>query len=481
MKIRLTLLLVGAAIISAGGVWAGDLTLSTDPNHPLITIGAKRYVVAKKDDQVSFSASPSTTLDTLSWTFVNGTPGTGTGNGPIPVTYAAHAEGKACAVKFTSSRSETDSDGNPIKCSTTGKTTVAVLVPKFITPAGDGDPKASPVDGGFGTGTVTDGANEFTFSTAPAGVLTLQLKVKIGSGVESGIVDHLLFGVDGIGNSTLAWHEDNPGGKPKYGGEYLTANLTFTNLPANNSDFGAKVARLMYSGSAVATASFEVFFQRDASNHPEGGSPNWFYYWNQSDAGYVEAAYFSIGNDVYGQTPAMRFWSPQMTHSKSIVWISDPSVGSSIRRDGSDEEVTGIDLFANVVKHEVRHTQQITEADNLLGALLGKPSTVWAKGWSWRPPGKNHIILGPDGKAGFAGVDDDKDGTVDEENDMSEIGFPNSDDINLDLNNDNVGDTLPYSHVEIDAQNHENSPEDTHSASDWGNPGKQHQDIDYDN
>lgn len=105
-------------------ILAADLNLSTNPLFE--TIGGKRYVIIKKDESVTFSASPSKTLDSLSWSFANGDPGTGTGNGPIAVTYAEMAVGKANAVKFTSSR--TDEDDN--NCVTTSKTTCQVIVPK---------------------------------------------------------------------------------------------------------------------------------------------------------------------------------------------------------------------------------------------------------------------------------------------------------------------------------------------------------------
>jgi hypothetical protein len=62
--------------------------------------------------------------------------------------------------------------------SSSGPTLSASLVPvEFVTPAGD--PVNAPLEGGDGSGTVPDGANELTYSTASPGVLTLKLKARV--------------------------------------------------------------------------------------------------------------------------------------------------------------------------------------------------------------------------------------------------------------------------------------------------------------
>src|SRR5690606_34967672 len=57
------------------------------------------------------------------------------------------------------------------------KALVEFLPVEFITPAGD--PVDDPVDAGTTPASIPDGANEFTFSTATTGVLTMKLKVKV--------------------------------------------------------------------------------------------------------------------------------------------------------------------------------------------------------------------------------------------------------------------------------------------------------------
>ena len=102
--------------------------------------------------------------------------------------------------------------------------------------------------------------------------------------------------------------------------------------------------------------------------------------------------------------------------------------------------------------------------------------TIWASGWSFNFSPDNHWSLGPDGQPGKAGVDDDGDSTIDERGDNSEVGFAGSDDIDLDMNGNEVADSLGYDGlgIETDAANRETSPEDTYWMLDWGSPGKQH-------
>ncbi|NLL82774.1 MAG: hypothetical protein GX230_00860 [Lentisphaerae bacterium] len=142
-------------------------------------------------------------------------------------------------VELTVNYDENPQGGNnPLfKCSDKIRLTVVKI--NLITPAGD--PVAFPVDGGDGSGSVPDGANEFTFSAVSSGVLTLKLKAHVTpSGIADQIKGQVHFTVDGIGTSTLAWNTSNLGGKPTASGDNLLATVTFTGLPANNSDFGAK-------------------------------------------------------------------------------------------------------------------------------------------------------------------------------------------------------------------------------------------------
>jgi len=342
---------------------------------------------------------------------------------------------------------------------------------QLITPSGD--PINAPVDA------AVDGQNEFTFDASTSGVLVVHLKAKVlETGTAAALVSRCRFTIENIGNITPGWAQSNLGGQPTHtaGSDYLEADVTFTGLPTNNSDFGRKKVTITVDGIVKDQKVMEVFFPKYEKNHPgvdNGLSWNWFYYWNQTTAGYPYAIYQNTGD--FGVTPAMRFWSNTMTFDKRAIWLCDPAQGSDTRRDGSGQVVTGIDLFANVAAHEKRHTQQIAEADAILGSLSGMVGSIWAKGWSWNSGAShNHFNLGSDNAAGVVAVDDDSDSIIDELNDRTEIGYAGSDDVALDLNFDEVPDSLAYIDVETDAGNAETIAEDSHAKEDWANPGKQH-------
>lgn len=98
--------------------------------------------------------------------------------------------------------------------------------------------------------------------------------------------DGFKFEVDSIGNSTMTWNSANPNGKPTVNGDTITAKVEFSGLPQNNSDFGKKETRLKFKNVVVAKAEYEVFFSKNATNHPSTNSnsnwPNWMFYWLQT-------------------------------------------------------------------------------------------------------------------------------------------------------------------------------------------------------
>ena len=107
---------------------------------------------------------------------------------------------------------------------------------ELVTP--DGDPVNAPDDSG-------DGQNEFTFSPANPGVLTMELKAKVRPAQAADkVAKDCVFSVDAIGASTMKWANNNPGGKAVADNGFLKATVTFTGLPAQNSDFGKKVAKI---------------------------------------------------------------------------------------------------------------------------------------------------------------------------------------------------------------------------------------------
>lgn len=211
------------------------------------------------------------------------------------------------------------------------------VVITLVTPAGD--PVNSPVDSG-------DGQNEFTYSPQTPGVLTVNLKAQIVKSPDSPdqIKDNVYFAVEAINGSTMEWNEANPGGKPTVNGDYLLATATFTCLPADNSDFGAKKAAIYYDGSKQDEKPYEVFFHKDERNHPGDtlGGPNWFYYWNKTIAGDSRCVYSDNLPQSAGNT-------------KTSMGVYDQD--TDIPHIGPGAGIFDIDYFARVVIHELRHQQ----------------------------------------------------------------------------------------------------------------------------
>jgi hypothetical protein len=157
---------------------------------------------------------------------------------------------------------------------------VHVVDVEFVSPSGDPVEKPST-------------SNEFVFSNAATGVLTLTLsaRVKPASAIDL-VKDNAVFTVGDITGSVKAWHNDNPNGKAKVNGDLLTATVTFTGMPTENGSFGTKTARITCSGGGLSfdkTTEYEVFYNATATNHPTCAScancPNWFYYYKKASGG----------------------------------------------------------------------------------------------------------------------------------------------------------------------------------------------------
>ena len=353
---------------------------------------------------------------------------------------------------------------------------------EFVTPAGD--PVGGAVDGGDG-GSAPDGANEFTYSSANPGILTLKLKAKvIPTGIANVLKDRVLFTISTIGSSSEAWAGANPNGKPTASGDNLLAEYRCAGLPASNGKFGLKETRITCGAVELGKASFEVFFPRDASNHPGGqaGSPNWFHYWGEV---------VGMNNLVYAATPprpgvvghvkGMLNWNYNALADKANVYIH-PAVVTKRRSYGVGIEVSGIDSFAGTAIHENKHVDQISRADALVAT-----GDSFRYGWSFNQPTHNHWSVGPDGKWGVAGVDDDGNRVVDDAKAIPPFEPGRGDDVSL--QHATYGDwpaawALPSPNnaphpLESEAVNatdttmseHQNAPKD------WAAPGKNHQTL----
>lgn len=351
---------------------------------------------------------------------------------------------------------------------------VHVVKVELVTPSGD--PVSAPSDSG-------DGQNEFTYSSDSPGVLTMNLKAKVTpDAAASEIANSCVFRVESIGDSVKAWNAANPVGRAVASGGSLIATVTFTGLPKRNLNFGKKTASILFKGISCDENNYEVFFPRDAANHPgdEASVPNWFYYWGQVSG---ERSIVYAGNDGYGkqgEVKGMTQWSYDSQPNKTIVYIYNNALGEG-GQYGVGKELSGIDMFIGTIIHEKKHIDQIARADAL---LMTNGNDTFRYGWSWNQNPHNHWSIGNDGCWGVAGVDDDENGMIDDASVRPPFEPGHGDDVSLDHANYvwwpaewplPVPNLCPHP-IESEAVNATDNAINEHdnATRDWADPGKQH-------
>lgn len=356
--------------------------------------------------------------------------------------------------------------------SVTDNIKITVVKVELVTP--HGDPVAAPVSSGRGQ-------NEYTFSAAAAGVLTINFEASVtpNSGDLNQIRDKVIFSVDNVGSAPV-WNAANPGGRASVSGSSLIAEARFNGLPASNNDFGTKSAQLTLDGNLEESVDIEVFYPRDVLNATGGANPNWFHYWRQVHVNANVIYDPTHGNSAF--VPGILNWSYAAPVSKTQIVVGRSHPGNFQSYSGAGRLYSGIDRYIATVVHEEKHIQQISNADALMPPSNGNDSFRY--GWSWNQPTHNHWQHGADGQWGRATIDDDGNAVVDDASPLPPFEPGAGDDITLDhpvwfwwpnvwpLPVPNAG---PHP-IESDAINHSNNFLNEHdfSAQDWGDPGKQH-------
>jgi hypothetical protein len=348
------------------------------------------------------------------------------------------------------------------------------------------NPSGDPVNSGSAT-------NEFTFSSATPGVLTIECRTAVTTNSPDTVAcasEHLRWSIDAVGNSALTWSPADPANAAQ--GKGSTATATFTGLPANSTDFGTKTVRLLYeNGTIIATTQIEVFFPKNDTNHPnpgQGAIPNWFFYWLQAIGSPANARYGGP-NANFGNTFAMTQWKygPGLP-DKTLVHIHDGAALSDGPIAGLHGALTGIDLFENTVLHETEHTRQIARADPVVGIHA---NTCWENGWSFNRPNHNHWRLGPGRAAGTAGIctaigpgtmgSAGTGDTILEAPNPPGNPFPTSDWPTawgpIPAGAGPGGTYIGGDHMEQQAFQQETSPEHARARQDWSDPGKNHRTL----
>lgn len=362
------------------------------------------------------------------------------------------------------------------RCGESVSDSTEVLAYRVVIEHPTGDPVNSP-----------SATNEFTYSAANPGVLTIECRARVepdDAEARTQAQNRARWLIDAIGDSQLTWAPADPGNPTQ--GSGLAATATFRGLPRRHDDFGSKTVSLTVCGSQPVTTIVEVFWPKNAKNHPPDGlahpggtAPNWFYYWRQviGEGHMQHVRYGGAGPaGVFGETPAMLHWTYAGALNKRRILIYD----RASRRDGPiaglHGPLSGIDLFRNTFLHERQHVRQIRQADAIVGI---HPATCWANGWSWIIS-SNRFSLGLGRVAGAATGICPPGGP-------GTLGAPGSGDIQLDTAFNRwpdawgapvpagPGGTYIGGHpIEQQAFQQETGPEHALARWDWGDPGKNH-------
>ncbi len=207
-------------------------------------------------------------------------------------------------------------------------------------------------------------------------------------------------------------------------GQGRKIKIKYEGLPYNNSDFGKTTIKAS-CGSTSASVDVKLFFPRGAINNPMGTVPNWYYYWQQTKAGWNTIPNVNIkycGNvGRCAKNPKFMGYYDQIKRKikhvnpddSSQVYFQEIVTGPKhicicnfkksnfkvlgMINPGIDYE--GIDLFGNIVKHELTHKEHM--------------KTWWEGPYGYYPLDGWVDLNGNDKSENNEWIDEDKDGMPD--------------------------------------------------------------------
>lgn len=206
----------------------------------------------------------------------------------------------------------------------------------------------------------TDGRNRYYFDGTMLGVLSNPAWVASFIGVS----DPTPYLPDTTFTSFTIPGSTRTDGTIAVSGTTIQQPFTYTGLPTNNSDFNGgsryqPVNLVVASGdiNTNQTAHVQIFFLKGAYNHPAstlpartgaGPMPNWYYYWLQApNVNYGTPYWGGVNGSATGVTTF------DTVQQKWICIIYDAAGYSTA--GGTWNNAEGIDLFANILRHEEQH------------------------------------------------------------------------------------------------------------------------------
>ena len=185
---------------------------------------------------------------------------------------------------------------------------------------------------------------QFTFDDANPATLKIYAEAKVSGDADS---DKVTWKLEKIGNASVDI-------EPKHGN---IVDITIKGLTNWNAQMGKKKLTASVAGKSDST-TIEVFFPPMATNHPgprAGKTPNWFYYWAQTQAGRGYSPEYrdkplctkgALGNYYY--------------RYDKIFLYKNTYKGICMNRMNGDT-ATGFDCYAETLRHEDVHQQELHE------------------------------------------------------------------------------------------------------------------------
>lgn len=154
-------------------------------------------------------------------------------------------------------------------------------------------------------------------------------------------------------------------------------------LPTNNSSFGEHkiTAKLDEEGcKASEKETARVFFDALSTTNPDGKVPNWYYYWKQTKAWITTLANVQLVSSIphFGDAPACannpdpRAVGEYFRCTDTIYLKKDLGDGVQSTFGNNCTNLTGIDAFATVLRHENQHRDDFKSWWGLVGPGFAK-------------------------------------------------------------------------------------------------------------
>jgi hypothetical protein len=198
---------------------------------------------------------------------------------------------------------------------------------------------------------------KFTFDTTSTGVLAC---TAYAATVPAFLKDSLEWSITPILGSNLTTIPSPPKGD--------TIIFRFENLPDSNNQFGVKyIAASLVNYDARDSAMVKTFYEKTATNHPGGITPNWYYYWSQTDANILGNIYGGFFYDPNGgmhgcgvsDTRAWYYFAPDSSQYDPYFHVCDLAADTQQVRGAYPHIdsifLNGIDAFAISSIHENQH------------------------------------------------------------------------------------------------------------------------------